>query len=737
MGGVDERGKLERIAGAAGRVLGSFGGGVIEGFRSEGRLAELQYRPWSGAHGEPSIENLTANEKAYLIESWVYSAVYAIASQGASVPLMVYRATDPDRRKWEKLPGHPVLDLLRNPNPDAEETDFDLLEALFSDWELSGNWYLYVVRDGDGEPLRIRRLRPADTRPVPSKLRRVQEYVYSVGGEEIRFPRDEVGQSKTFNPFSDIVGLSSLSAARYAVMSDVQIQRWNLGYLENNAVPPGFIVLPKGTHKDVAKRMREELKKEHQGPDKQHRLGLLEGDAQFKPSGISHEDMQFVLQRKFSREEILACFHVPPAIVGVHEYSNYANMEGQLQAFWHLTMIPKLQKMERALTRILCRSYDRSLRIEFDMTHVWAMVQSEKDRADVDTRYIQSGMMTINERRAERGLEPVPWGDVAWMQIQYVPVDSPEGGGAYMQRALPELTDVGPGEKTLPEPAVGKRLYRDKRAAEAREVAWEGVVAPSRAQFAKKVVSLLEKQQAEVLANMDAEKRSLERIRELVTARAKNLAEGERVTREMLKQAASVEIESWLFDYERWADGSMKAVHPTLLNAVNTAGVFAIGEVGMDVEFDLASPNVQQAIRDKELVFAQEWNSSTLDGLRDSLSDGVLGGESKTELVERVDQVFRHEKNNAAVVAQTEVGAVSNAGAHEGYAQSGVVAGEEWHTGGPNPRKHHIEANGQVKALDAEFFVGGEPLRYPGDPKGRPENICNCHCTIWPVLKEV
>lgn len=735
MGCVEERSKVERAAGAVGRVLGSLGGGVIEGFRSEGRLAEMQYQPWHGAHGEPPVENVTANEKGYLLESWVYSAVYAIASQGASVPLMMYRATDPDRRKWEKLPGHPILDLLRTPNPDAAETDFDLLEAFFSDWELSGNWYLYVIRDTDGMPLRAYRMRPGNVKPSPSASRRIDHYVYTVGGQEQPFTREEIGQSKTFNPFSDIVGLSSLAAARYAVMTDVEAQRMNLTYFKNNAIPPGFITVEKGTHKDVVKRMQEELKKEHQGTEKSHRIGVLVG-AQFAASGMTHDDMQFIEQRKMSREEILACFHVPPAIVGVHEYSNYANMEGQLQAFWHLTMIPKLRKMQRALTRILCAPVDKQLRLEFDMTNVWAMVQSAQSMADVDMRLIQCGMMTINERRAERGLPPKPWGDVAWMQIQYVPVDGPEMS-SYFQRALPDLTTGGGGAKQLPALVKGIRLYRDKRAAKARDAAWQMVLAPSRKQFAGKIEVLVDKQEAEVLAKMGAEKRSPERIRELVTARAKNLAEGERVTHEMLKQAASIEIESWLFDYEAWVGQSRNAVHATLLNAVNTAGIFAIGEVGMNIEFNLASADVQRAIEEKEFVFAQEWNRTTLEHLRDELSEGVLGGENKPELVDRVREVFGHEKRNADVVAQTEVGEMCNAGAHEGRVQSGVVAGEEWHTGGPNPRTAHIEANGQVKALDAEFVVGGEYLRWPGDPKGRLDNICNCHCDTWPVLKEV
>jgi len=730
---TERRSVAERAAGAVGRVIGSLGGGVVEGFRSEGRLTEMQYQPWYGDQGEPPIENLAANEKAYLT-SVVYEAVYAIASQGAAVPLMMYRATDSDRRKWEKLPGHPILEHLQYPNRDAEETDFDLIEAFLSDWELSGNWYLYTIRDSDGLPLRSYRLRPAFTNPVPSKSRRIDHYRYAVNGEETIFTREEVGQSKTFNPFSDITGLSSLAAARIEVMTDVEAARWNLNYFRNNAIPPGYIEVEKGTKREVVDRMEEKLRKDNQGTKNAHRVGILTG-AQFKPSGVTHDDMQFLEQRKFSREQILGCFHVPPAIVGVHEYSNYANLEGQLKAFWNLTMIPKLQKMERALTRILCRPYDKSLRLRFDMTGVWAVVESQREMAEVDRILTQSGIMTINERREERGLEPKPWGDKTYIQIQYVPIDE-AGMSNFSPRALPNEPAQAPARST-PKPVAGRRMYQTKELAKGRELAWETVVAPSRRQFAKKVEALVGKQEAEVLANMGAERRSLERIRELAVGRAKSLAEGEPVTREMLKQAAGIEIESWLFDYDNWVTESERAVHATLLNATNTAGIFAIGEVGVDVEFNLADPNVQQAIREKEQVFAQTWNRSTLDSLRDTLSDGVLEGENKEELTARVREVFGHEKRNADVVAQTEVGASCNAGAQEGWAQSGVVAGKEWHAGGPNPRKHHIEANGQVVALDADFFVGGESLRYPGDPKGRADNVCNCHCNNWPVLKEV
>ena len=52
------------------------------------------------------------------------------------------------------------------------------------------------------------------------------------------------------------------------------------------------------------------------------------------------------------------------------------------------------------------------------------------------------------------------------------------------------------------------------------------------------------------------------------------------------------------------------------------------------------------------------------------------------------------------------------------------------------PRFSHIAADGQVRAVDEPFHVGAEPLMYPRDPNGSPENTINCHCLMTPFFTE-
>lgn len=56
---------------------------------------------------------------------------------------------------------------------------------------------------------------------------------------------------------------------------------------------------------------------------------------------------------------------------------------------------------------------------------------------------------------------------------------------------------------------------------------------------------------------------------------------------------------------------------------------------------------------------------------------------------------------------------------------------KRWVTVGDSKvRAAHQEANGQTVNILMPFMVGGEMLRYPGDPMGSAKNICNCRCSV-------
>jgi hypothetical protein len=52
-------------------------------------------------------------------------------------------------------------------------------------------------------------------------------------------------------------------------------------------------------------------------------------------------------------------------------------------------------------------------------------------------------------------------------------------------------------------------------------------------------------------------------------------------------------------------------------------------------------------------------------------------------------------------------------------------------------RADHLEMVDKTVKVGESFTVGGESMQYPGDPNGGAGQVCNCRCTILPIIKGV
>jgi len=130
-------------------------------------------------------------------------------------------------------------------------------------------------------------------------------------------------------------------------------------------------------------------------------------------------------------------------------------------------------------------------------------------------------------------------------------------------------------------------------------------------------------------------------------------------------------------------------------------------------------------------------DGTTAEMLRDSLAEGVQAGETLGELTARVRSVFSARGNMAATIARTETLPGYNLATQEAWLASDVVEQQEWLTARDDQvREAHAEVDGDKATLGMPFTVGGEPLDYPGDPKGSPGNVINCRCTMLPVISQ-
>jgi hypothetical protein len=106
-----------------------------------------------------------------------------------------------------------------------------------------------------------------------------------------------------------------------------------------------------------------------------------------------------------------------------------------------------------------------------------------------------------------------------------------------------------------------------------------------------------------------------------------------------------------------------------------------------------------------------------------------LGTDAIARLIRK--RIPAYSLTNAARIARTETHGAANYAMHETAKQTGLTLVKEWVAAeDKRTRTEHINANGQTKAMDEPFIVGGEPLMYPGDSSGRAWNTINCRCAV-------
>lgn len=114
------------------------------------------------------------------------------------------------------------------------------------------------------------------------------------------------------------------------------------------------------------------------------------------------------------------------------------------------------------------------------------------------------------------------------------------------------------------------------------------------------------------------------------------------------------------------------------------------------------------------------------------LEEAAVGGHDNPWLREAMAAIFhdglRGGKRNR-VIAFTEANGWANLGAATGVRQVGVgfITRKCWlsHQGA---RKSHADADLEKQNVEQPFMATGEPLRYPVDINGRPENSIMCRC---------
>ena len=388
----------------------------------------------------PEGSGIAGSTKPFSQHPWVYAAITAIAKNVGRIPFVLYEGDEP-------LPeDDPWVELFAQPNPLLSAFD------LFYGTEVSLNSTgeaLWVPIPGllEGSTAEILLFTGRQITPVITK-NHFFGWRVTLGGTQESFAPEDVVHFKYWNPFDPVRGLSPITVARLSIDQDWWANKYNEAFFKNNAEPGTIISFPGEYNATLAKASRESWDKRHQGFARARKTAVLWGGAQIKELAVSKRDMQFIEQKKMSREEVLAVFHVPPTEVMLTgaSSSRIEEQRSSRRMFGEEVIGPELSLIETSVNRWFMRM-GLKIRGYFDRTQAAILQESlvEKLTQAKDMKTMGWPLNMINEA-LDLGMKDVPWGDVALLPGTLVP--------ANLLAEMKELPQKGapPPEKALPAP---------------------------------------------------------------------------------------------------------------------------------------------------------------------------------------------------------------------------------------------------------------------------------------------
>jgi len=646
------------------------------------------------------------NNFKYLQEykGWVYACVKARSEGFKHIKLHLY-----DRNQKEIL-KNPMLDLLNWVNPSMTRTQ--LFEATQAFLDLEGNAFWFLARtgkDGKGDIKEIYIMRPDRVQIIPSESEplKVAGYVYILpDGKKVPFNPSEVLHFKNFNPMAEHPyphrGMGIVEAASWAVDTENAAQEWNYSFFQNSARPDGVLYQDgvSTMSDDDFFRLKAQWEQAHQGQTNAHKIAILSGGMKWQEIGRTQKEMDFVLQRQWDRDQIMAMFQVPKTALGIVEDVNRANAEATNFVFADRTIKPLMLSFVDHLNEYLIPEYgDYTLGCESPVPEDQVADLNMYDKA-VDR------WMTRNEIRQKLGLDPIDGGD--WLMAPLA------------VQGLGEASTV----KELPQPNRNIKLLSSASGENLKaKMSLNSIVEGKFKEFVNKKKQL--NQQAIDnyvklwIGNFQSNENPLKKqVKAFFTAQEKEVLQN-------LKKAKKDTAEDILFDEEKSIDAAISLITPNITRYIQDSGGQAMQLAGSGLTFDITAPGVDEFIKKRSEFFADSINETTREELFNTLREGLDAGETVGELSERVAAVYGQARDfRTDRIARTEVAASANFGAVEAYQQAGVKK-HKWIVVDPQD-EDCLTVSDEVVNIGTNFSNNLEA------PPVHP----NCQCTTIPIFED-
>jgi HK97 family phage portal protein len=361
-------------------------------------------------------------EKLWREQPHLRTVVGFVSRNIAQLGLHVFERDAEDGRN--RVRGGVLVDLLDEPN--AEDTQFDLLEATVASRMLYDETYWWVGRDLNAPSGWV-------IRHIPTSwvIGMLQATAFTVGaykvaipntsGRWVEIPAQDVIKFKGWSPADPKSGTSPVHALKAILAEQVHAavfrdQMWQRGgrvgtFLSRPTGAPDWSQGEKG--KTPRDRFIEQWQNNYAGDRAANAGGtpLLEDGMELKSNRFSAKDEQYVESSKLSLETCAQVYHINPTMIGLLDNANYSNVQAFRQMLYSDNLGPEIERIQQRIDKQLVpRLADkRTTYVEFNLQA--KLAGSFLEQSDLLARAIGGPYMTTNEGRARLNMSKIDGGD--------------------------------------------------------------------------------------------------------------------------------------------------------------------------------------------------------------------------------------------------------------------------------------------------------------------------------------
>lgn len=322
-----------------------------------------------------------------------------------------------DGGKLEPVEEHPLLELIRNPNP--HYGDIALWNGVIADFCIWGDAYLVKVRDLSGTVRELWYVPQFMMEPKAgldgSAFLSHYEYRPGTGYGTISLdPSDVVHFRNGLNPRDLRRGCAPMRSVIREIFADMESSNFVASLLRNMGVP-GVVISPKAGSIPSAEDVEATKTWFQQTFSGDGRGGTLVMGAptDVQPYGFNPQQMNLSEARDVAEERVCAALGIPAAVVGfgagLQATKVGATMEEMRKLAWYNGVLPLGRALADELQRSLLPDFEkprrgaRRLELFWDTDAVLALQEDENKQIERKLKEFEAGAITLYDYLVETG----------------------------------------------------------------------------------------------------------------------------------------------------------------------------------------------------------------------------------------------------------------------------------------------------------------------------------------------